>query len=137
MRHTFAQGGSRDRATASFHTHRFRWVDHEPGAGYKPDVSTHLLQRSGAEPAETLRLSRDLVRSLRRGHAWVFADALRGPPRGTPGGIARLLDAGGRAVLVLLPNVPQTRQRAERAFRGEDLQFGPNIGASGRADPAR
>ena len=82
----------------SFHTHRFRWVDHEPGAGYKPDVSTHLLQRSGAEPAETLRLSRDLVRSLRRGHAWVFADALRGPPRGTPGGIARLLDAGGRAV---------------------------------------
>ncbi len=40
----------------------------------------------------TLRLSRDLTRSLKRGHPWVFVDALRDLPPAPPGTPALLLD---------------------------------------------
>jgi 23S rRNA (cytosine1962-C5)-methyltransferase len=39
-----------------------------------------------------LRLGRDLVRALKRGHPWVFADALRQRPPAPPGSPAVLLD---------------------------------------------
>ncbi len=40
----------------------------------------------------TLRLSRDLTRSLKRGHPWVFVDAVRDLPQAPPGTSALLLD---------------------------------------------
>lgn len=40
----------------------------------------------------TLRLSRDLTRSVKRGHPWVFVDALRDLPPAPPGTTALLLD---------------------------------------------
>lgn len=40
----------------------------------------------------TLRLARDLVRSLKRGHPWVYAEALRQRPTAPPGAHAVLLD---------------------------------------------
>jgi 23S rRNA (cytosine1962-C5)-methyltransferase len=49
----------------------------------------------------TLRLARDLTRSLKRGHPWVFADALRDLPTAVPGTQALLLDhTRGRPVAV-------------------------------------
>ena len=39
-----------------------------------------------------LRLARDLVRALKRGHPWVFAEALRQRPSAPPGTVAILLD---------------------------------------------
>lgn len=39
-----------------------------------------------------LRLSRDLVRTIKRGHPWVFADALRHTPPAPPGSLACLFD---------------------------------------------
>ncbi len=39
-----------------------------------------------------LRLARDLTRSIKRGHPWVFADALRGQPDASPGAHAVLLN---------------------------------------------
>jgi 23S rRNA (cytosine1962-C5)-methyltransferase len=50
-----------------------------------------LLQPYQGEPIK-LRLARDLVRSLKRGHPWVFADALRLRPPAAPGSHAILLD---------------------------------------------
>lgn len=41
----------------------------------------------------TLRLARDLVRSLKRGHPWVFAEALRQHPNAPAGTPAILLDS--------------------------------------------
>lgn len=46
-----------------------------------------------------LRLSRDLVRLLRRGHPWVFADALAKRPDAPVGSVAKLLDKQGRRVV--------------------------------------
>lgn len=40
----------------------------------------------------TLRLNRDLARTIKRGHPWVYADALRDLPRATAGTRAVLLD---------------------------------------------
>jgi 23S rRNA (cytosine1962-C5)-methyltransferase len=40
----------------------------------------------------TLRLSRDLLRVIKRGHPWVFADALRDRPKAPAGSQAVLLD---------------------------------------------
>lgn len=49
----------------------------------------------------TLRLARDLTRSVKRGHPWVFADALRDLPGGEPGTPAILLDnTRGRPIAV-------------------------------------
>lgn len=39
-----------------------------------------------------LRLNRDLARSIKRGHPWVYADALRDLPKSPPGVLAVLLD---------------------------------------------
>lgn len=50
-----------------------------------------LLRRSDAEPV-ALRLSRDLVRTIKRGHPWVYAEALRQLPAAPPGTSAILLD---------------------------------------------
>lgn len=49
----------------------------------------------------TLRLARDLTRSLKRGHAWVFADALRDLPTAPAGTQAVLCDnVRGRPIAV-------------------------------------
>ncbi|HLQ45437.1 MAG TPA: hypothetical protein VK137_11950 [Planctomycetaceae bacterium] len=49
----------------------------------------------------TLRLARDLTRSVKRGHPWVFADALRDLPPAEPGTHAILLDnTRGRPIAV-------------------------------------
>lgn len=49
----------------------------------------------------TLRLSRDLTRSVKRGHPWVFVDALRDLPPAPPGTTAVLLDnSRGRPIAV-------------------------------------
>ena len=49
----------------------------------------------------TLRLARDLTRSVKRGHPWVFADALRDLPHAEPGSPALLLDnTRGRPIAV-------------------------------------
>jgi len=45
-----------------------------------------------------LTLSRDLVRALKRGHPWVFADALRRRPQAAPGSVAVLHDGRGREI---------------------------------------
>lgn len=50
-----------------------------------------LLQPSVKLPLK-LRLARDLTRSLKRGHPWVFAEALRHLPAAPPGSPAILLD---------------------------------------------
>lgn len=50
-----------------------------------------LIKPPQGPPVE-LRLSRDLVRTLKRGHPWVFADALRHLPPARPGSPAILLD---------------------------------------------
>ncbi|MEC9071964.1 MAG: class I SAM-dependent rRNA methyltransferase [Myxococcota bacterium] len=55
------------------------------------------LANPGAKP-QRLALARDLVRSLRRGHPWVFRDALKRPPSGAPGDIAELSDKRGKVV---------------------------------------
>ena len=54
------------------------------------------LLRAPAAEAVALTLSRDLARSLRRGHPWVFADALRDLPPAPPGAPALLHDGRGR-----------------------------------------
>ncbi len=47
----------------------------------------------------TLQLRRDLVRNIKRGHAWVYPEALRGLPQAKPGAQAILLDnRGGREI---------------------------------------
>jgi 23S rRNA (cytosine1962-C5)-methyltransferase len=50
-----------------------------------------LIQPHQGPPIK-LRLARNLVRSLKRGHPWVFADALRQRPPAPPGAQALLLD---------------------------------------------
>jgi 23S rRNA (cytosine1962-C5)-methyltransferase len=46
-----------------------------------------------------LQLSRDLVKIIKRGHAWVYADALRELPKSTPGTPGVLRDnRGGRSI---------------------------------------
>ena len=45
-----------------------------------------------------LKLARDLVRSLKRGNPWVFADALSHRPSAASGTPAVLLDKGGRQI---------------------------------------
>ena len=48
------------------------------------------------DPSLRLQLSRDLVRTLKRGHPWVFADALQERPPAPPGSLALLLDPRGK-----------------------------------------
>ncbi len=54
-----------------------------------------LIQPPPAPPI-ALQLARDLTRSLKRGHPWVFADALRTLPAAPRGAHAYLLDKRGR-----------------------------------------
>jgi 23S rRNA (cytosine1962-C5)-methyltransferase len=49
------------------------------------------LVRFDSDPI-VLRLNRDLARTIKRGHPWVFADALRDLPRAVAGSSAVLLD---------------------------------------------
>lgn len=53
-------------------------------------------QKLGSRPS--LRLRRDLARSLRGGHPWVYRDALHPPPRLPTGSVVDLLDEGGQYV---------------------------------------
>jgi 23S rRNA (cytosine1962-C5)-methyltransferase len=58
-----------------------------------------LLRRQSARL--TLRLSRDLTRDIKRGHAWVFVDAVRDLPPAPPGTQAVLQDnTRGRPIAV-------------------------------------
>lgn len=54
------------------------------------------LVRSHSGPLVKLRLARPLNRVLKRGHPWVFADALRERPPARPGAAAVLLNKKGR-----------------------------------------
>jgi 23S rRNA (cytosine1962-C5)-methyltransferase len=57
-----------------------------------------LLRVSKQTPIQ-LQLRRDLVRSVKRGHSWIYADALRTLPQTQRGVSAILLDnRGGREV---------------------------------------
>jgi len=60
-------------------------------------MSVPLLQQPPS-PLIDLRLSRDLTRTIKRGHPWVFADSLRNRPDVPPGTHARLLDKRGREI---------------------------------------
>ncbi|MGB0591405.1 MAG: class I SAM-dependent rRNA methyltransferase [Myxococcota bacterium] len=56
------------------------------------------LIRNQSTSTVRLTLSRDLTRSLRRGHPWVFADALKHTPDGTAGAHAALSDRRGKPI---------------------------------------
>lgn len=57
-----------------------------------------LLRDPKQKPVK-LQLRRDLVRSIKRGHSWVYTDALRATPPAKPGTLAILLDnRGGREI---------------------------------------
>ena len=57
-----------------------------------------MIKTSNSSPIR-LQLSRDLVKTIKRGHAWVYADALRKLPNAAPGSPAILLDnRGGREI---------------------------------------
>lgn len=90
-----------------------------------------LIQESSSPVV--LRLSRDLVRTIKRGNPWVYADALRDLPKAEPGRPAVLLDnKKGQAIargfydpdcaLALRicetePNVELDQRWADRRFR--------------------
>ena len=91
------------------------------------------MQLINQSPAVKIQLSRNLVKVIKRGHAWVYADALRNipdVPPGTPailvdnrGGreIARgYLDPGGPIALRICstqPNLPLTSSWAENTMQ--------------------
>ncbi len=55
--------------------------------------------RSRQQNQIKLQLSRDLVRSIKRGHAWVYSNALRDHPKAQPGAQAVLSDnRGGKEI---------------------------------------
>jgi 23S rRNA (cytosine1962-C5)-methyltransferase len=57
-----------------------------------------ILRDPNQKPV-TLQLKRDLVRSIKRGHPWVYGEALRSLPPAPPGSQAILLDnRGGREI---------------------------------------
>lgn len=57
------------------------------------------LIRNPTQKPIKLQLGRDLVRSIKRGHSWVYANALRETPTAKPGSQAVLLDnRGGREI---------------------------------------
>ena len=78
--------------------------------------------RSSPGAPERLTLARDLVRSLRRGHPWVFRDALRKAPTGAPGDLVELADKKGRIVARGIDNkVERNMEDAEDS--GAPLDF--------------
>lgn len=78
---------------------RHHWSDlHEPGGR---DYNSAMTLLRSPSSRITLRLSRDLTRSVKRGHAWVFVDALRELPPAPPGTQAVLQDnTRGRPIAV-------------------------------------
>ncbi len=56
------------------------------------------LLRSLDQPVVRLTLNRDLARSLRRGHPWVFSDAVHELPPAPPGSLAALHNGQGRVL---------------------------------------
>lgn len=79
-------------------------------------------------PSVSLTLSRDLTRALRRGHPWVFADALRERPPAPAGSLALLHDPHGRPLaLGIYDPGPTLSFRACRVLsggRGQALELG-------------
>jgi 23S rRNA (cytosine1962-C5)-methyltransferase len=65
--------------------------------GVKKMMKMPLIQTQSTPPVR-LDLSRDLTRSLRRGHPWVFADALKQTPEALPGAHASLSDRRGKPI---------------------------------------
>ncbi len=62
------------------------------------NTSMRFIQSAQTAPLK-LQLRRDLVRTIKRGHAWIYADALRYTPDAPPGTSAILLDnRGGREI---------------------------------------
>lgn len=58
-----------------------------------------ILNKVNKEAMVKLQLRRDLVREVKRGHAWVYPEALRELPKAKPGTPAVLLDnRGGREI---------------------------------------
>jgi 23S rRNA (cytosine1962-C5)-methyltransferase len=49
-------------------------------------------------PTATVRLKKDLARAIRRGHPWVYRDALAGAPRHADGALVEVLGKDGRYV---------------------------------------
>ncbi|HEX7926701.1 MAG TPA: class I SAM-dependent rRNA methyltransferase [bacterium] len=73
------------------------------------------------DPTLRLQLSRDLVRTLKRGHPWVFADALAERPEAAPGSLALLLDPRGKPLaLGMYDPVPTLSFRACRVASDGD-----------------
>ena len=57
------------------------------------------LIQNPSQPPLRLQLSRDLTRTIKRGHAWVYREALRHLPQAKPGIKAILLDnRGGKEI---------------------------------------
>lgn len=56
-----------------------------------PEITVTLLHPR-SDPPLRLRLGRDLTRAIKRGHPWVYAEALRERPLALPGTPAILLD---------------------------------------------
>jgi 23S rRNA (cytosine1962-C5)-methyltransferase len=57
-------------------------------------IEVALIRTAG--PVVSLRLNRDLNRAIKRGHPWVYGDALDSRPRAALGSVARLSDRRGR-----------------------------------------
>lgn len=89
-------------------------------------VTTPLeLVRWSGSP-QRLRLRRNLTRSIRRGHPWVFVDALRDAPTGSPGDVAILQDKGGKTLAqgYVDPTTPLAfRVCTQRASERADSQW--------------
>jgi len=54
------------------------------------------MELTNHHPMLELRLARDLRRSIKRGHAWVYRQALQRAPKASPGTPARLFDQSGK-----------------------------------------
>ena len=106
VRHNFENSQRRAGVTQSavagggeFEAIRHHLTELHPLGGRDYNSSMTLLR---SQPSRlTLRLSRDLTRNVKRGHAWVFVDALRELPAAPPGTPALLLDnTRGRPIAV-------------------------------------
>ena len=71
----------------------------DPGAANGVQYTHMNFIQNATTTSVKLQLRRDLVRTIKRGHAWVYADALRHTPDAPPGTPAILLDnRGGREI---------------------------------------
>ncbi|HXW00347.1 MAG TPA: class I SAM-dependent rRNA methyltransferase, partial [Anaerolineae bacterium] len=74
-------------------------------------------------PLIQLQLARDLTRTLKRGHPWVFAEALRSLPPAPPGAHARLLDKQGRQEIAVGFYDPQSPLAFRVCSLDQDLKL--------------